>query len=101
MAQSDNSLPLGARTWPRLYLALLGTAAVAACFLPLADHAGYEFSELIALLAGLFGGIPGISAARTSRPRISLQRAVPFGVFSLLLPLGIVLLNGLRRPACE
>jgi tetratricopeptide (TPR) repeat protein len=101
MAQSDNSLPLRARTWPRVYLALLGTAAVAACFLPLADHVGYELSELVTLLVGLFGGIAGISASRTSRPPVALRRAASFLLFSLLLPLGIVLLNGLRRPACD
>jgi hypothetical protein len=101
MAQSDNSLPLGARTWPRLYVALLGVAAVVACFLPLADHVGYEFSELIALLAGLFGCIPGVSASRSSRPRVALQRSVSFGIFALLLPLAVILLNGLRRPACD
>jgi hypothetical protein len=101
MTQSDNSLPLGARTWPRVYLAVLATAAVAACFLPLADHVGYELSELVALLVGLFGGIPGISAARTSKAPLALQRTISFVLFSLLLPLGIALLNGLRRPACD
>jgi hypothetical protein len=80
---------------------VLATAAVAACFLPLADHVGYELSEVVALLVGLFGGIPGISAARTSKPPLALQRAISFVLFSLLLPLGIILLNSLRRPACD
>src|SRR5476649_2499297 len=101
MTQSDNCLPLGARTWPRGDLAVLATAAVAACFLPLADHVGYELSQLVALLVGLFRGIPGISAARTSKPPLALQRAISFVLFSLLLPLGIILLNSLRRPACD
>jgi hypothetical protein len=76
--------------------------AVAACFLPLADHLGYEFSELIALCAGLFGGAPGIAAARRSESRTqALSRALWFGLLALLVPLAIILLNGVRRPACD
>src|SRR5207253_491388 len=65
--QSDSSDRVGARIGPRLYLALLATLSLAACFLPLADHLGYELSELMALAAGLFGGAPGIAAARMER----------------------------------
>lgn len=101
MAPPHDSLPLRGRTWPRLYLAGLTTLAVACCFLPLADHLGYELSELVALYAGAFGGIAGVSAARTSRPAVALKRAVKFDCLSLLLPLAIILLNGLRRPACD
>jgi tetratricopeptide (TPR) repeat protein len=101
MAQPDDSLRLRARPWPRLYLAGLTTLAVAACFLPLADHLGYELSELVALYVGAFGGIAGISAARSSKPALALKRALRFNLLSLLVPLGLVLLNALRRPACE
>ena len=49
---------------PRLYLALLGVLGLVCCFLPLANHLGYEFAELVALAAGIFGAAPGIAAAR-------------------------------------
>ncbi|HEY2028589.1 MAG TPA: hypothetical protein VGH20_05215 [Myxococcales bacterium] len=101
MAHPDDSVPLGGRMWPRLYLAGLTTLAVACCILPLADHLGYELSELVALYVGAFGGIAGVSAARTSKPALALRRAVKFDLLSLLLPLAIILLNGLRRPACD
>src|SRR5437773_1177118 len=52
--QSDRAGSIGARVGPRLYLALLALLSLAACFLPLADHLGYELSELIALAAGVF-----------------------------------------------
>src|SRR5207237_271196 len=62
--QSDSSDRVGARIGPRLYLALLATLSLAACFLPLADHLGYELSEMVALAAGLFSGAPGIALHR-------------------------------------
>lgn len=88
---------------PRLYLALLAVLSLAACFLPLLDHLGYELSELVALAAGLFGGIPGIAAARTERESSTraLSRALWFSLWALGIPLGLLLLNGLRRPACD
>ena len=46
---------------------ILTVLSLVACFLPLADHLGYELSELVALAAGLFGGVPGIAAARMER----------------------------------
>ena len=93
---------MAARLGPRLYLALLGALALLCCFLPLADHLGYEFSELIALVAGVFGGAPGIAAARAERESArALARGTGFGVAALALPVAIVLLNGLRRPACD
>jgi hypothetical protein len=101
MPQSETSARLSARTGPRIYLALLATLAVAACFLPLADHVGYEFSQLIAMCAGMFGCIPGIVAGRDSKAPVAMRRSLTFGLSALLLPLAIILLNGLRRPPCD
>src|SRR5882724_1832914 len=101
--QSDSSDRIGARTGPRLYLALLCLLSLVACFLPLADHLGYELSELVALAAGLFGGIPGIAAARMERDSATraLSRGLWFALWALGIPLALILLNGLRRPACD
>ena len=92
-----------ARRGPRLYLALLAVLSVVACFLPLADHLGYELSELVALAAGLFGAAPGVAAARmeTDSSTRALSRALWFGLWALAIPLGVILLNGLRRPSCD
>jgi hypothetical protein len=77
--------------------------SLTACFLPLADHLGYELSELVALTAGLFGGIPGIAAARMERDSSTraLSRALWFSLWALGIPVALILLNGLRRPACD
>ena len=88
------------RNGPRAYLGGLLLLSVLAAFLPLADHLGYEAAELVALYAGLFGAAPGIAAARAS-PSGALRRALPFALFSLLVPVAVLLLNGLRRPACD
>src|SRR5437879_2256548 len=101
--QSDSSDRVGARIGPRLYLALLATLSLAACFLPLADHLGYELSELVALAAGLFGGVPGIAAARMERDSSAraLSRALWFSLWALAIPVALILLNGVRRPTCD
>jgi len=81
--------------------------SLCAAFLPLADHLGYELAEIIALFAGLFGAAPGIAAARAEliRPVPDALRAVGRALSSaallLLIPVAVILLNGLRRPACE
>ncbi|MFN2549124.1 MAG: tetratricopeptide repeat protein [Myxococcales bacterium] len=92
-----------ARSGPRIYLALLAVLSVVACFLPLADHLGYELSELVALAAGIGGAAPGIAAARmeTESSTRALARAVWFSLWALAMPLAVILLNGLRRPACD
>ncbi len=92
-----------ARLGPQLYLGLLVLLSLVACFLPLADHLGYELSELIALAAGLFGAAPGIAAARIEGESSirALARAIRFALGALLIPLGIILLNGVHRPACD
>src|SRR2546430_17503567 len=64
---SDSSDRLGARIGPRLYLALLAVLSLVACFLPLADHLGYELSELVALAAGLFCGVPRLAPPPVGR----------------------------------
>ncbi len=57
----------------------------------------------MALAAGLFGATPGIAAARleTESAARALARALWFGLWALAIPLGIILLNGLRRPSCD
>src|SRR3954468_16579928 len=108
----DDSTPREAASVPgrrarAVYGGALGVVSLCAAFLPLADHLGYEFAELIALFAGLFGAVPGIAAARRElgRPSADALRAVLRGLLSgpglLLLPIAIILLNALRRPACE
>jgi len=94
---------LRARSGPRLYLALLAILSIVACFLPLADHLGYELSEFIALAAGIGGAAPGIAAARieSESPARALARAVWFSLWALAIPVVVILLNGLRRPACD
>ena len=74
-----------------------------ACFLPLADHLGYELSELVALAAGLFGAAPGVAAARREPDSSvrALWHALRFALGALTVPVAIILLNGLRRPACD
>jgi len=77
--------------------------SLVACFLPLADHLGYELSELVALAAGLFGGVPGVAAARMEQDSAAraLSRALWFALWALGIPVALILLNGLRRPACD
>src|SRR5947209_6955021 len=108
----DDSTPREAASVPgrrarAVYPGGLAALSVCAAFLPLADHLGYEFAELIALFAGLFGATPGIAAARAevARPAPDALRAVVRGLSRaaglLLVPVVLILLNGLRRPACE
>jgi hypothetical protein len=90
-----------------VYAGTLAAVSLCAAFLPLADHLGYEFAELIALFAGLLGTAPGIAAARAelTRPAPDGLRAVGRALVGaaglLLVPVAIILLNGLRRPVCE
>src|SRR3954471_12783486 len=108
----NDSTPRGAARVPgrrarAVYGGTLAVVSLCAAFLPLADHLGYEFAELIALFAGLFGAVPGIAAARGElwRPSAAALRPLLRGLVSgaglLLLPVAIILLNALRRPACE
>ena len=53
--------------------------SLCAAFLPLADHLGYEFAELIALFAGLLGTAPGIAAARAGLLRVANRNAAGEG----------------------
>lgn len=98
---------LGRRRGPRAYLAALAAASAAAAFAPLADHLGYEFAEVVALLAGALGPSLGVAAARLEleepapRPGRALLTALAAALAALLLPLAIILLNGLRRPVCD
>jgi hypothetical protein len=86
---------------------MLGAVSAICAFLPLADHLGYELAEAIALCAGLFGAAPGVAAARAEqgRPDADGARAVAVAVLAavaaLAVPIAIILLNGVRRPACD
>ena len=81
--------------------------SVAAAFLPLADHLGYELCELVALCSGLLGAAPGVAAARLELARSdgsaarALGRALAVGLAALAVPVVLILLNALRRPPCD
>ena len=100
---------LSRRPGGRALLAALLLGAGGAAFVPLADHLGYELAELLALLYGTFGLGVGVSAARLTAadlperptPGTALLAALAFGPLSLLLPVGLILLNGVRRPVCD
>src|SRR5438105_14379861 len=105
----NDSTPPGAASvpWRRaraVYGGALAAVSLCAAFLPLADHLGYEFAELIALFAGLFGAAPAIGATRAElmRPGADALRAVGRALTAalglLLGPVAIILLNGLPRP---
>jgi hypothetical protein len=88
-------------------VAILAAVSGVCAFLPLADHLGYELAEVVALCAGLFGAAPGVAAARAeaSRPDADAARAIAtavlLGLSALVVPVAVILLNALRRPACD
>jgi hypothetical protein len=94
-----------------MYVAALALTAMLAAFAPLADHLGYEFAELIALVAGLFGASVGVAAARNElvrharglppRADAALLAGLALAVLALAVPIAIILLNGLHRPPCD
>src|SRR5438132_5228177 len=91
-------------TWA--YVAALAAVSVVAAFLPLADHLGYELCEIVALCAGLLGAAPGVAAARIElshgdgQATRALARGAIVGIGALAIPVAVILLNGVRRPAC-
>ena len=113
--QHDKTQSTAASRWRELcrrggmwaYVALLGAVSAVCAFLPLADHLGYELAEVVALCAGLFGAAPGVAAARAeaTRPDADAARAaaaaVLLGLSALAVPAALILLNALRRPACD
>ncbi len=113
--QHDKTQSTAASRWRELwrrggtwaYVALLAAVSAVCAFLPLADHLGYELAEVVALCAGLFGAAPGVAAARAeaTRPDADAARAtataVLLGLSALAVPVALILLNALRRPACD
>ena len=107
----DPAGPLWAWTGPRLFLGGLILLSVACCLAPLADHLGYELSELIALYFGLFGGSIGVASARRERLRqregrmasagAAVVASLGFAVAALAVPVVILLFNAVRRPSCD
>jgi hypothetical protein len=91
-----------------LLLAYFVTAVVCA-FLPLADHIGFELAGGLTIVAALFTPWVGVAAVRLERLRSRSDRsqglaaaaAASWSVFLLVVPVGIIFLNGLRRPSCD
>ena len=88
-------------------MTILAAVSAVCAFLPLADHLGYELAEAVALCAGVFGAAPGVAAARAEGNRADpdAARAVAVALLAALaalaLPVALILLNALRRPACD
>lgn len=82
--------------------------AIACAFLPLADHIGYEFAVALTIVAALFSPAVGFAAMRREMAAATIKRparaaayAGAFAVAALLVPVAIILLNGVRRPLCD
>jgi tetratricopeptide (TPR) repeat protein len=93
-----------------LYGGALLIAALAMALFPVSDHLGFEFAAGLALVAGVFGGATGMSAAARERARkegdsangaAAAAAAAMANALWLAVPVGVILLNGLRRPACD
>lgn len=84
-------------------------AGVACAFLPLADHLGFEFALVLAIASSLSAPALGVAAIRLEvekpepdrRPVRAALVACGVAVLALLGPAALILLNALRRPACE
>jgi hypothetical protein len=98
----------GTRGGVALFIAYV-LAAIVCCFLPLADHIGFELAAVLTILAALIAPAVGAAAIRLDRPRPRGDRsparaAASAGLYAILLlvfPIGILLLNAVRRPSCE
>ncbi|RAL21642.1 hypothetical protein DL240_12355 [Lujinxingia litoralis] len=79
--------------------------AAVACFVPLFNLVGYESAALFGVIGGLLA--TGLTVADALRQDALAGRAVDFGRFALrnlgllVVPLGLLTLNGLRVPNCD
>ncbi len=112
---SDPALPMTTRPPVRRTILLAAgfyvVVAVLCTFVPLFDHPGFEFAFIIGAIAPLIAGRITIRQA-WERYR-GAARDEHFGVFGayarslavnlglLLIPLAIILLNGVRVPLCD
>lgn len=89
----------------RLLLAAYALVAVVGAFLPLTDHLGFELAFTLTIAAALFAPAVGVSAIRyrdgTDRPGLDALSGALYAGVALALPVGLILLNGLRRPVCD
>ncbi len=93
----------------RALIAIDAAAALMCAVLPLADHLGYEFAEVLTLVNAIAAPFVGLAAMRIDeavgkdrrRPARAAAQAGLFAVGALIVPVLLILLNGVRRPLCE
>lgn len=81
----------------------LTLAGVASAFAPLADHLGFEFALILTLVAAFVAPAAGMAGVHLSRrhPLRGALAGIAVSLSALLVPVLIILANGLRRPSCD
>lgn len=95
--------PIAASRGGRATLGLLALAGVVCAFVPLADHVGFEFALVLTVVGALVApgaGMAGVRIGRSSPVQGALT-AILVSLSALIVPILVILLNGLRRPSCE
>ncbi len=111
-SSSASGTKRAARTRQNIIAAVVYAAVAALCTrIPLLDHPGFEFSFFLALTATVVAGFLTIARIRPSyrslpghgpfSPIVFWWHALRVNLFLLLIPLGIIVLNGVRVPLCN
>lgn len=81
----------------------LTLAGVACAFAPLADHLGFEFALVLTLVAAFTAPAAGMAGVRLAkdRPLVGALSGLAVSMGALVVPVALILLNGLRRPSCD
>ncbi len=109
LSLARRTMGLGRALGARALVAAYALAALVAAFLPLTDHLGFELALLLGIVAAGVAPATGMAAMRLDEARPRAEReplraataAALFAAIALLVPALIILLNGLRRPACD